>query len=47
MASYIKSLDPHHLVMLGHSGVFGASTPDLCASGYCFALHCALVHCAR
>jgi len=32
MAGYIKTLDSNHLVMLGHSGVFGASTPDMCAS---------------
>ncbi len=31
MSAYIKSIDPNHLVLLGHSGVFGASTPDLCA----------------
>lgn len=27
---HVKALDPNHLVMLGHSGVFGASTPDRC-----------------
>ena len=32
MSAYIKSIDPNHLVLLGHSGVFGASTPDLCAT---------------
>ena len=31
VSSYIKSIDPNHLVLLGHSGIFGASTPDLCA----------------
>ena len=28
VSAHVKALDPHHLVLLGHSGVFGASTPD-------------------
>jgi len=28
ISMHVKALDPNHLVMLGHSGVFGASTPD-------------------
>ncbi len=32
MSEHIKGLDPHHLVLLGHSGVFGSSTPDMCAA---------------
>ena len=30
VSAYLKSVDPNHLVLLGHSGIFGASTPDLC-----------------
>lgn len=28
VAAHVKALDPNHLVMLGHSGLFGASTPN-------------------
>lgn len=31
LSGHVKSLDQNHLVLLGHSGVFGASTPDKCA----------------
>ena len=32
LSGHVKSLDQNHLVLLGHSGVFGASTPDKCAA---------------
>lgn len=31
LSGHVKSLDQNHLVLLGHAGVFGASTPDKCA----------------
>ena len=37
ISAYIKSIDPNHLVLLGHSGTFGASTPDLCVPPHCLA----------
>ena len=36
----MKSLDQNHLVLLGHSGVFGASTPDKCAAAMLTCLQC-------
>lgn len=29
MADFVKSVDPHHLVMVGTWGYFGMSSPDL------------------
>jgi endo-1,4-beta-mannosidase len=40
LSGHVKSLDQNHLVLLGHSGVFGASTPDKCAAAMLTFLQC-------
>jgi hypothetical protein len=47
LSGHVKSLDQNHLVLLGHSGVFGASTPDKCAAALPVCLQRNLQHSAR
>jgi hypothetical protein len=47
LSGHVKSLDQNHLVLLGHSGVFGASTPDKCAAALPICLQPNLQHRAQ